>query len=503
MISFEEIAKHNNRNSCWVVLHGVVYDMTKFLDEHPGGAAIILKQAGKDGTKAFDAIHPRDIVKMLPPEAVLGKADMSTAPAPSAEAETAPPSGPASAAAEKPPIDHMLNIFDFESLAQQSMQKPGWDYYCSGADDEKTLRENKETFDNIWLVPRVLRDVSSIDFATTMLGCSSSIPVYLTATAVAKLAHPDGELGIIRAAHAHGLVYMLPTLSSYAFDDMLDAIQPGQPFWMQLYVNRDRNMTAEHVRKAAKRGCRALCVTVDAPQLGRRERDMRNKLTKTEASIQKDAKDNVNRKEGIARAISSFIDPSLDWKDLAFLRGLCDETGGKMKLVLKGVQSGADALEGVARGADALILSNHGGRQVDTARPGIDVLPEVVATLRAAYGGEGRQLRGPNGAPVEVFVDGGIRRATDVFKCLAMGATGVGIGRPVLWSLAAYGQPGVEKVISLLKDEMTMLMRLMGAPRLADMRPEMCVYKGPNGGVPVQGRVVGLRDMVREQSAKL
>jgi len=292
------------------------------------------------------------------------------------------------------------------------------------------------------------------------LGTTSSLPLYITATALGKLAHPEGELAIIRAAAASGIPYMLPTLSSFSLDDMTGAMVQGQTCFIQLYVNSDREVTKEYVQKAEAQGCTALFITVDAPQLGRREKDMRNKFADQTTSVQSGGK--MEKGQGTARMISAFIDPSLCWKDLPWFRSIT-----KMKIVLKGVQTAEDALLAVEHGVDGMVLSNHGGRQLDTARSGIEILVEVMAALRA----RGAQDK------VEVFVDGGIRRATDIFKAIALGAKAVGIGRPVLYSLAAYGQEGIERMIEMFKEELTMCMRLMGAPNIADIEPGMIMTR--------------------------
>merc|ERR1712079_553325 len=179
----------------------------------------------------------------------------------------------------KPPLAAMLNTFDFESVARETMEPQVWGYYSSGGDDEITLRDNHLAFQRIVMRPRILVNVRDIDMTTTFLGVPSSLPLYFTATALAKLAHPDGELAIVRAAKKAGVPYMLPTLSSYTLDEMLEVRQPGQEVFSQLYVNPERSRTQQYVEKLESAGVRALFITVDAPQLGRREKDMRNKFT--------------------------------------------------------------------------------------------------------------------------------------------------------------------------------------------------------------------------------
>ena len=487
-ITMQEVEQHNTPEDCWVVINGKVYDLSIFQKGHPGGAKIITENAGKDVSNLFNAVHPKDIVqKLLSPEACLGALDETTLDPEKhvvAAEEKAPSRGLQQATAsvattdqqvqpwEKPPIDAMLNFFDFESVAARTMTEEGWGYYSSGADDEITLRENHTAFQRIWFKPRILVNVKDIDMTTSILGVRSSLPLYFSATALAKLAHDDGELAISHAAANTGVIYMLPTLSSYTLDEMLEAREPDQVQFAQLYVNAKRERTEEYVQRLESGGAKALFVTVDAPQLGRREKDMRNKFTKN-ADVQKG--DEVNRSEGVARAISEFIDPSLCWDDITWLKSIT-----KLPIILKGVGCGLDTVMAYQTGCAGVVLSNHGGRQLDTARSGIEILPEAIDAL-AKHDSNWRST-------FEVYVDGGIRRGSDIFKALALGATAVGIGRPVLYSLASYGQPGVEKLCSLFKDELSMVMRLMGTPTIADISEDHVLYNNLMTHIPAQAR---------------
>lgn len=484
----QEVVRHSSSEDCWVVINGKVYDLSVFHKEHPGGSKIITNNAGKDVSSLFNNVHPKDIVeKLLPPEVCVGVVDEKTIdPVKHVVAgdEKATSRGPRHISAssrseveeatvwEKPPIEAMLNTFDFESVAAHTMTEEGWGYYSSGADDEITLRENHTAFQRVWFKPRVLVNVKEIDMTASILGVKTTLPLYFTATALGGLAHDDGELAISRAAAESGVTYMLPTLSSYTLDEMLEARQPDQVQFAQLYVNAKRERTREYIERLEKGGVKAVFVTVDAPQLGRREKDMRNKFTKT-TDVQKD--DDVNRDGGVARAISEFIDPSLCWDDIKWIQSITT-----MPVVLKGVGCGLDAVMAYTLGCAGVVLSNHGGRQLDTARSGIEILPEAVAAL---------DKHDPKWrARFEVYVDGGVRRGSDIFKAVALGATAVGIGRPVLYSLASYGQPGVERMCSLLKDELIMVMRLMGTPTIDDITEDHVLYSNLMTHLPAQAR---------------
>jgi L-lactate dehydrogenase (cytochrome) len=333
-ISGKEVAQHNTRQSCWIIVHGNVYDVTEFLDDHPGGSKIILKYAGKDATQEYDPIHPPDaITTNLPQEKHLGPVDPNTG-----EKVELVTSNQEKARLERfsnrPPLDEILNLHDFEAIAKQVMPEKAWAYYSSAADDEITVRENHAAYHRIWFRPQILIDVTKVDSSTTVLGHRSSMPVYISATALGKLGHPDGELNLTRAAAKHHVIQMIPTLASCSFDEIVDAAAPGQVQFLQLYVNKDRAITKRIVQHAENRGIKALFITVDAPQLGRREKDMRMKFEAEDPSeVAKSGSGGVDRSHGAARAISSFIDPGLKWSDLDWFKSITN-----MPLILKGVQ---------------------------------------------------------------------------------------------------------------------------------------------------------------------
>lgn len=297
------------------------------------------------------------------------------------------------------------------------------------------MRENHSAFHKIWFRPRILHDVENIDLSTTMLGTKVSMPFYVTATALGKLGNPEGEVVLTRAAKKHDVIQMIPTLASCSFDEIVDAKQGDQVQWLQLYVNKNRDITKGIIEHAEARGCKGLFITVDAPQLGRREKDMRSKFSDVGSNVQKTGGDSVDRSQGAARAISSFIDPSLSWKDIPWFKSVT-----KMPILLKGVQRVEDVIRAMSIGVDGVVLSNHGGRQLDTARSGIEILAETMPEIKR-LGLEDRLQT------FEIYIDGGVRRATDIIKALCLGAKGVGIGRPFLYAMSAYGQAGVDRAM--------------------------------------------------------
>lgn len=539
MLTYDEVAAHAAKDDCWVIIHGKAYDVTDFLSEHPGGLAIILKYAGKDATKAFDPIHPSDtLTKYLPEKYHLGEVDALTKPKPQLKKKQAPaqapaqtalpvsmssssgnvvdeydveydeqddklplPVAPSSVSAEAqsavetvdeeeydedgeplteheklrrkhlqamPDIGLIYNLHDFEYVAKLTMEKTAWAYYSSGADDEIALRNNHLSYHRIYFNPKILVDVKDIDLSTTMLGTKTSVPFYITATALGKLGHDDGEKVLTRAASRQDVIQMIPTLASCSFDEIMDEADGTQTQWFQLYVNSDREVTKKLVQHAEKRGIKGLFITVDAPQLGRREKDMRSKNVEDLSHVQGEG-DEADRSQGAARAISSFIDTSLNWNDLEWFRSIT-----KMPIILKGVQSVADSLKAIDYGVDGIVLSNHGGRQLDSVKAPIEILAQLSPILRE---------RGLSDK-LSVFIDGGVRRASDVLKAIALGASGVGIGRPFLYAMSTYGDDGVYKAIQILKDEMVMNMRLLGARKITDLNETFVDTSALNRSVP-------------------
>ncbi len=379
--------------------------------------------------------------------------ELPESPSPVSPSPSASDSGDAGDAAVAAALDGLLNLGELELLARARLAPLAYDYYASGADDEHTLRRNVEAYRELALHYRVLVDVSRPSAATTVLGTPVQSPILVAPTAFHRLAHPDGELASARAAAAAGTIFTLSTLSTTRVEDVMAA--SGGPVWFQLYVYKDRAATADLVARVEAAGVRALVLTVDAPRLGRRERDVRNRfalpaglrienLHGSRGEVSAPPADS-----GLAAYFASLIDPALTWDDLAWLRSLT-----KLPLVIKGVVRADDAARAVAAGVDGIVVSNHGGRQLDTSPATIEVLPRIAEAV------DGK---------AELLLDGGIRRGTDVIKALALGARAVLVGRPVLWGLAVGGQAGVAAVLAMLRRELELAMVLCGCPTVASL----------------------------------
>ncbi|HEY9728406.1 MAG TPA: alpha-hydroxy acid oxidase [Chroococcales cyanobacterium] len=354
-----------------------------------------------------------------------------------------------------------INLFEYETLANQQLPQMARDYYASGAWDEITLRDNCAAFDRYKLRPRMLVGVSQRDLSTTVLGQSLPLPILIAPMAFQRLAHPDGEIATAKAAAKLGSVMILSTLSTRSMEEVA-SVRKQTPQWFQLYVHRDRGLTRALVERAYAAGFQALCLTVDTPLVGRRERDTRNQFTlppEMELANLSTLSDleipDRTGESGLFAYFAEQIDPGLTWADLAWLESI-----SPLPVVVKGILRGDDAIRAVEHGAKAMIVSNHGGRQLDGAIASIDALAEVVAAV---------------GNKVDVLVDGGIRRGTDILKALALGAKAVLVGRPVLWGLAIGGEAGVQHAIELLRDELDLAMALSGCAMLHDIDTSLVV----------------------------
>jgi 4-hydroxymandelate oxidase len=336
--------------------------------------------------------------------------------------------------APRPALDRLLSLFDFEAEAQKQIPHGAWARISGGAADELTLRWNHEAYERIRLNPRALVDVSKLDTRVTLFGQELSIPIVLAPTGGQKFVHPEGELAAVRGAAAAQAVYVISSSASMRAEDIAKAA--SGPVWFQLYVQRDRGFTRDLVQRAEAAGCRALCVTVDSPTFGARNREQAAAGELPERELP-----NLKGKD--------YLDPTLTWKDIDWLRSFA-----KRPVLLKGILNPEDAAIAVRAGVDGIIVSNHGARNLDTVPATIDALPLVVERVA------GR---------LPVLVDGGIRRGTDVLKALAFGAVAVQIGRPYLWGLGLAGPEGVARVVQILRREFELAMMLAGRPTLASI----------------------------------
>ncbi len=353
----------------------------------------------------------------------------------------------------------LVTIDDYEIAARERLAPMAYDYYRSGADDEHTLRRNREAFARYEIWYRTLVDVSAPRTATTVLGCPVAFPILVAPTAYHALAHPEGERATMRATAAASTIYCASTLATTTLEDVA-AAAPNGPRWFQLYVHKDRDFTAALIARAKAAGYGAIAVTADTPVLGRRCADVRNGFALPEGMIMANLVDALppdlrqGRGSELARFVASRHDPALTWSDLDALAALA----APLPLVVKGIARADDARRALDHGAKAVWVSNHGGRQLDLAPATIDVLADVVAAV---------------GDRAEVYLDGGIRSGTHALIALGLGARAVFVGRPVLWGLATAGAEGVAGVLAILRDELVRAMQLAGCPDLESITDDL------------------------------
>lgn len=464
LVSIEELSRHRLLNDLWLVIDSVVWDFSQFVTEHPGGAAVIAQHAGRDATAAYNEVHSPNLVKsVLPASSRIGILDRSTV---TEEWAKLPPRarGPPQKKREKPPLENLINARDFEIAAEASFTPKAWAFVSSAATDSLTKERNASMYREIVLRPRVLRNVSNVDISTTVLGYKIRAPIFCAPTSMGKIFHPQGERELGRGCQRLGIPQCVSTSCSYSFTEVMDAVEEEQkalsldasvPVFFQLYVDKDRRKSERLLRMVKERGVKAIFLTIDAPVIGKREADERVKSDESLKAPMSGASAKNDKKGGaLGRLMGSFIDASMTWEDIAWLR----KTVPGLPIVLKGIQTSMDAAKAMEVGVDAIYITNHGGRSLDTAPATILVLLELQKNCPQIFD------------KMEVYIDGGITRGTDIFKALCLGARAVGIGRGFLFALN-YEKEGVEQFGNILTDELVTTMQMCGITSLDQVHP--------------------------------
>lgn len=355
-------------------------------------------------------------------------------------------------------LNECINLFELEKLAKEKMSKLGFDYYAGGATDEITLKDNIEAYRRIKLRPRMLRDVSKIETDISLLGSQSSTPILVAPMAFQKLACDEGELAMAKAAKSKSTIMCVSTLATHSLEEV--KASGGDDLWFQLYVYKDKSITKDLLERAYNAGYKAVVMTVDSPVLGKREKDIKNCFTLPKNMEVKNLLDKnlenfplAQDNSGLAEYIDSLYDRSLTYKDLEWI---CSES--KLPVLVKGILREDDALKAISHGAKGIVVSNHGGRQLDTTISTIEAFREVANAVK------GR---------VPLLVDGGIRRGVDVLKALALGADAVLLGRPLLWGLAIEGTEGAQFVLETIQAEFENAMILAGCTNISEITSDL------------------------------
>ncbi|KAE9983787.1 hypothetical protein BLS_003703 [Venturia inaequalis] len=456
-ISTAELSKHASPNDAWIVINKIVWDVTEFSPKHPGGAEIVNQYLGQDATAAYNEVHgPSLVSKHLPASKKKGILDELTVTEEWKGQQSSNIESSRPPANEKPPLESILNMYDFEEVAEKFLSAKSWAFQMTAANDCITKEANIEWWRNIWFRPRVLTGVKTVSTSTSILGTNYDVPIFSAPAALAKLGHPEGELAMARALVAKGTTIIACNNASYSFPEIMEVMPKDHPVFFQLYVNKDHRITEKLVREVSSYNPQAIIVTVDLPVVGKREADERVKTDAAYKAPKSFQSQNVKKDKkgaGLARATGSFIDADLQWKDIKWL-----QTITKAPIFVKGIQSAWDAKKALAAGCKGIYISNHGGRAADTAQPSILTLLEIQANCPEVM------------EEMEVFIDGGIRRGTDILKAICLGASGVCLGRPFLYAVG-YGQAGMEHAIEILKDELETAMQMIGITSLDQAHP--------------------------------
>lgn len=439
-----EVMKHNTLEDCWIAIDGHVYDVSNFLAMHPGGAARILRFAGGDASNAFKSIHTELVLKKMKEHVTylgpLGEGEFLNRKKVEEKLEYQQ--------SDKPPLGQIFNLLDFEFVAKKVLPVTTFTYYCTGASDEFSLRENRYAYLRVFFKPKALRDVTNVTTDTKMLGIASELPLYISGFAGSSLAHPDAEWNLQRAAYKEKIVQMVPKQNSIDFDEFYDGVPEDQELWTQIHLYTDEELAQmdQTLRKFENRkNLKALFLNVDVTAIGNREKD-----TKVRA-LDEEVGDSLNE---MANNLGAEYCKTFTWDKLKNIVKMSN-----LPIGLKGIQRGEDVVLAAESGCKAVILSNHGGRQLDFSRPPLEVLVEARRMLKE------KGLEND----IEIYLDGGIRRGSDIIKAICLGAKGVGMGRPFLYAMSGYGEDGVTRAIQILKNEMLNNMRLLGARNIAEL----------------------------------
>lgn len=448
-----EVMKHNSLDDCWIAIEGHVYDVSEFLRKHPGGAARIFRFAGSDATSAFRQIHTPSVLNTMKDHITylgpLGDGEFViklVKPKPKVVSDTETVLGVDPNV--RPPLSQIFNLLDFESVAKRVLPQTTFTYYATGASDEFSLRENHYAYSRVFFRPKALRNVDTVSTGTSMLGIDAELPLYISGFAGSCLAHEDAEWNLQKAAYREKIVQMVPRQNLIEFDEFFAGVPQDQQQWAQMhfYLTEEMEDMDTYLAKFhSKPSIKALFFNVDVVDLGNREKDTKVRAQDDEMLEElKDIADN-----GVVQYCRTFT-----WDHV---KKLVEKS--KLPIGLKGVQRGEDVVQAAQLGVKAVVLSNHGGRQLDFSRPPLEVLAEARLMLKE------KGLEND----IEIYLDGGVRRGSDIVKALCLGASGVGLGRPFLYAMAGYGEEGVVKAIKILKGEVRNNMMLLGARSVAEL----------------------------------
>ncbi|KAF5003444.1 hypothetical protein FDECE_9994 [Fusarium decemcellulare] len=440
----EDVSKHARPRDAWIIVNGDVWDVTGFAETHPGGEDVIEEFHGKDASEVYNSVHGPKLAMSY-----FGEAKMvGRVPIQDQQTTTGSLDNP-KLIKELPPLDSIINLQDFEDAARSCLNERSWVYISGASNDCYSLSKNAEIYQSVFLRPRVCKPISQVDTSTTILGQRFEVPIFNAPASLAMLTHPAAEVGLAKGLAASGTTIIMPTLASYSLDEVVEALPRNHPFFFQLYIPRDPLALTKLLDEIRRASPKAVMITVDLPVFSKREANERYEMRMAKEKVQ--PKDKKESKQ--ARAASAAINPDVTWTLIQKIKETL-----KIPIFMKGIQSAEDAMKAFQCGCEGIYLSNHGGRGVDTAQPALLTLVEI-------------NLRCPELlSQMSVFIDGGIRRGTDVFKAICLGAHGVCLGRPFFYALM-YGEKGVRHLMSIMRDELEVAMQLCGIQRLSEAHP--------------------------------
>ncbi|CAH6721349.1 cytochrome b2, mitochondrial [[Candida] jaroonii] len=447
-ISVDEVMKHNTIDDCWIAINGLVFDVTRFLISHPGGAERIFKYAGKDASGAFSQIHSTEVLdKMVEHIECLGKLDGDFEIELTDEQKRIEEN-----MKHRPDINLIYNLNDFEFVAKQVLPEITYYYFTTGASDQHSVQENSNAYNRVFFRPKVLQDIADPDLRTEMLGNKVELPIYVSGFAGSKFAHPLGEKNLQKVAYERNIIEMVPKHMGWPFHEFFSEVPKDQKMWYQLQFDTQEELDVVDKTLAkieATGNVKGIFVNVDLADLGNREKDSKKRVEDAAAAAVLATVAN-NGKVNFPQRFT--------WNSIKHIQSLTD-----LPICLKGVQRGEDVVLAAMSGIKAVVLSNHGGRQLDFSRPPLEVLAEAKTMLKE------KNLEDK----IEIYIDGGIRRGSDILKALCLGAKGVGMGRPFLYAMASYGEDGVRRLFDILETEMINNMKLLGVDKIEDLNEDL------------------------------
>lgn len=447
-ISVDEVMKHNTIDDCWIAINGVVFDVTKFLLYHPGGVDRIIKYAGRDASGAFLQIHSTEVLdKMVEHIECLGKLDGEFEIELTEEEKRIQEN-----MKHRPDINLIFNLNDFEFVARQVLPEITYYYFTTGASDQHTVQENNNAYNRVFFRPKILQDTRDPQLDTEMLGNKVELPIYISGFAGSKFAHPLGEKNLQKVAYENNVIEMVPKHLGFPFAEFFSEVPKDQKMWYQLQFDsqEELDLVDKTLAKVESTGnVKGIFVNVDLADLGNREKDSKKRVEDADAAAVLST---------VANNGNVNYPKRFTWDEIKHIQSLTE-----LPICLKGVQRGEDVVLAAMNGIKAVILSNHGGRQLDFSRPPLEVLAEARVMLKE------RNMEDK----IEIYIDGGIRRGSDILKALCLGAKGVGMGRPFLYAMASYGEDGVRRLFQILETEMKNNMKLLGVDRIEDLNEDL------------------------------